>query len=143
MIIGFTGTKRGMTQRQRATVRYLLAELQMTELHHGDCVGADAQAHQEALLRGAAVVVHPPADPKLRAYCSGFRVTVLEPREYLKRNGDIVDACEVLICAPKQKAEQVRSGTWTTIRYAKKRGRVDEKFRIITVWPDGMFEEVK
>lgn len=60
MILGFTGTSHGMTQRQRATVKYLFCELLLTELHHGDCLGADKEAHNLALLMFVNVVVHPP-----------------------------------------------------------------------------------
>lgn len=44
MILGFTGTRQGMTDYQQAQVRRFLVAYQCTILHHGDCIGADAQA---------------------------------------------------------------------------------------------------
>lgn len=141
MTIGFTGTSQGMTQRQRATVHYLFGELVLTVLHHGDCVGADAQAHKIALDLAASVVVHPPSDPKLRAFCMGdVTVTVLGPRPYLARNKDIVlRGVDGIIAAPKDfiaPASLRKQGTWTTIGYARKAKR-----RLWIVYPDGTFKE--
>lgn len=43
MVIGFTGTRHGMTNAQRDTVLKLLSEkLTPSSAVHGDCVGADA-----------------------------------------------------------------------------------------------------
>lgn len=50
----------------------------------------------------------------------------------LVRNHDIVDSTELLIACPKEQVEVLRSGTWATIRYARKKE--------ITVWlidPEG------
>jgi hypothetical protein len=48
------------------------------------------------------------------------------------RNHDIVDETELLIACPGELAEAVRSGTWATVRYARKLGRP-----IVIFWPDG------
>jgi len=53
-------------------------------------------------------------------------------KPYLARNQDIVDETEVLIAVPAQKKEIVRSGTWATIRRARKAGRL-----IYFIFPDG------
>lgn len=139
MIFGFTGTHFGWTQRQRETVRYLFRELQLTELHHGDCVGSDAQADREAHACGAAVYAHPPSDPKLRAFCKSPTV-VLPPKPYLKRDRDIVAAgTDGLIATPRQMQEPASKrgeGTWTTIGYARQAKR-----HIWIVFPDGTFKE--
>jgi hypothetical protein len=138
VILGFTGTKRGQTQRQRAAVRYLFAELGVTELHHGDCIGSDAQADCDIYARTTArVVIHPPEDDKLRALCHGKRTTILPARSYLERNMDIAkDGVDGLIATPKEFEEVQRSGTWSTIRRARKLGR-----HIWIVFPDGTFRE--
>ena len=44
------------------------------------------------------------------------------PKPYLDRNRDIVDACEVLLATPDG-PERLRSGTWSTVRYARKIGK--------------------
>jgi hypothetical protein len=41
-IVGVTGTREGITVWQEAVVTRLLQEMPYLELHHGDCVGADA-----------------------------------------------------------------------------------------------------
>jgi outer membrane protein insertion porin family len=55
----------------------------------------------------------------------------------LDRNRAIVDSCDVLIACPKGPEEQ-RSGTWATVRYARK-----QKKRIVIIWPDGEVTEEK
>lgn len=98
--------------------------------HHGDCVGADESSHALAVAYDLRTCIHPPSDPKLRAWCSGD--LVLQERGYIERNHDIVhDTCR-LIAAPHEFEEQQRSGTWATIRYARKLGRL-----IIIILPDG------
>ena len=49
MIVGFTGTQRGMTETQRSVVHALLACLPVVTFHHGDCIGADAEAENRYL----------------------------------------------------------------------------------------------
>ena len=70
--IGFTGTRYGMTVAQRRTLRSLLANGAGREFHHGDCVGADAEAHDIAVALGIEPVIHPPVIDILRAM-SWFR----------------------------------------------------------------------
>lgn len=136
MKLGFTGTQRGMTGRQRASFRLLLVDLNVSELHHGDCVGADEEADADAKrMMIVKVVAHPPDDDKLRAFC-GAPTVVLPPKPYLKRNQDIVDAgLDGLVATPKDSAKpnSLRGqGTWTTIGYALKANRP-----VWIVYPDG------
>lgn len=123
MIVGFTGTQRGMTPRQLQDFTQLMRSLQLTEFHHGDCVGADQQAHDivRSLFPHCWIVVHPPLNPVKRAYCAGNAVLI--PADYLVRNKHIVDACELLVATPEQARPILRSGTWATVRYASKVGR--------------------
>lgn len=131
MRIGITGTSSDMTPAQRAALEAILRELGATELHHGDCVGADADAHAVAVGLGITVVVHPPEDARKRAYCQATRVE--PPKPYLDRNRAIVDATTVLVATPwEQTGEHLRSGAWATVRYARRRGR-----RVVIVRPDG------
>ena len=120
MIVGFTGTQVGMTPEQMAAVREALANPNTKEFHHGDCIGADEEAHNIAVEFHIPIFVHPPVNPNKQAFCrEGFH---FEPRPYLIRNHDIVDACNLLIATPRG-PEELRSGTWATIRYASKIGR--------------------
>lgn len=122
MRIGFTGTQAGMNQQQLDALWTLLQELDTTELHHGDCVGADYQAHTMANDQSINVVIHPPDKSNKRAFCVGC-IAIWMPKPYLERNKDIVETTEQLIAAPNSNKEQLRSGTWSTVRYAKKLGR--------------------
>ena len=120
--VGFTGTQRGMTEPQGLFVeRYLgVAKARPLAFHHGDCVGADAQAHMIAQALGIPVVLHPPSNDSKRAFCAAAEE--LPPLPYLQRNHAIVDASQVMLATPGEAEEQLRSGTWATIRYSKRRG---------------------
>jgi hypothetical protein len=123
--IGFTGTREGLTSSQYAGLTEEWQELRAksilmgctVELHHGDCLGADEEAHRLAVRLGFRTVIHPPESPKLRAYCEGDEE--LKPKEYLKRNKDIVNSVVRMYACPKERREKVRSGTWMTVRYAR------------------------
>lgn len=117
MKIGFTGTQAGMNPRQKEKLRFLLKFLRATEFHHGDCVGADAEAHDIATELGIKTIGHPPSNPSKRAYCNTTETRKEYP--YLVRNHHIVDDTEVLIAAPKTNEEELRSGTWATVRYSR------------------------
>jgi predicted Rossmann fold nucleotide-binding protein DprA/Smf involved in DNA uptake len=134
MRIGFTGTQKGMNSTQRENLAYLLRNASgKNEFHHGDCIGADAEAHELALDNGIAVILHPPENSTRREFCQGH-VHEEAPKPYIERNHDIVDACEVLVATPSGEEVQ-RSGTWATIRYAKRIGR-----KCIILYPNGKVE---
>ena len=123
MKVGFTGTRKGMTPEQISKVTAILKYHGASEFHHGDCVGADAEAHLVAVGLGVPVHIHPPINESGRAFCTGYE-KVSNSKPYLDRNKDIVEACELLIAAPDGLQEKVRSGTWSTVRYARERKRV-------------------
>jgi len=127
VIIGFTGTRQGMSWLQKQFLRLTLQNIceigKVNEFHHGGCVGADAEAHQ--IVRQIVpftIHVHWPENRKYEARLSGPFVS--EGRKpYLVRNEDIVKACDLLIAAPLTDKEQLRSGTWATIRCARRLGK--------------------
>ncbi len=121
MIVGFTGTQLGMSQKQRDALRKLLTRLGPRELHHGDCIGADAEANEIAIDLGIRTIGHPPKNPKKRAYCECNMWYA--PKEYIQRNHLMVDMCDHIIVAPKSDTQIIRSGTWATYRYAIKHER--------------------
>lgn len=135
VIVGFTGTRRGMTQVQRARLAVILDNPRagITAFHHGDCIGADAEAHaligdHSSILR----VIHPCTLAAMRAHCAGENVETRPPRRPLDRNHDIVRECAWLIACPRESSEVRRSGTWATIRFARKLQR-----RTTIIYPDG------
>jgi hypothetical protein len=128
--IGFTGTRQGMTRAQHYTLRDLLASFPGAILLHGDCIGADAEAHDISLELGYDVVIHPARIEDFRAF--KIAEDTRRPAPALTRNKHIVRETELLIAAPAEAIEQLRSGTWSTVRFARRVGR---PVRIIL--PDG------
>lgn len=143
MIVGSTGTKRGMTDAQWSTLGDLVAAQQTGPLenrisywHHGDCVGADAQCHVLALQHKIPVHLHPMEPDHFRAYCRGALFTNF-PKDPLKRNVDIARVIDKLFVTPKEFSNVTRSGTWHAVRKA-----LEESFRrkaidIVIILPDG------
>ena len=106
----------------------ILCKLKPTEFHHGGCKGADTEASRIAATLGIHVVCHPPIDKK--AIGDYYADKVLPEKEYLDRNRDIVDCTDCLIATPKENFEVVRSGSWYTVRYARKQNKnVHQIFR--------------
>ena len=129
--VAFTGTQVGWSAKQYDAVSDWVWALTtgdptLYRLHHGDCVGADANMHELCFEMGWQIMVHPPVDPKKRAFVHNTRFwepercEMLPEKPYLERNHDMVDVGGVLYATPKEKEEQLRSGTWATVRYAKK-----------------------
>ncbi len=91
-------------------------------------MGAD-QAIHNLVKDTIEIVIHPPRCDTMRAYCSSTQIR--SPQDYLIRNRNIVDETDVLLAFPATFHEVIRSGTWATIRYAKKMNK-----RVIIVYPD-------
>jgi len=146
--IGFTGTKEGMTEKQKGWVRsflfYLVKPFPPEEekfFHHGDCVGADFEAHTIACSWGFNIVIHPPVLSKYRAYSDQApdrtegTMEVRHCFQYLTRNKHIVDESDILLVTPKTEFQQLRSGTWAAYRYAKK-----QKKDTLIIFPSGRID---
>lgn len=131
--LGFTGTRKGMTQPQIEALRNTVKAFDIKEWHHGDCLGADAQSHLEIqkLFTDARIIIHPPDKNGMRAFCLGAH-QILDAMPYIARNREIVENTDVMVAAPGEMEEQQRSGTWSTVRYALRNGRF-----VLIVYPDG------
>jgi hypothetical protein len=135
--IGYTGTRDGMTSDQLRAFRLRLVELGPFDLFlHGACKGADSQAARlvyEELL-GVLVNALPGHLPNwvcpLALEASN---AVQEPRKTTERNWEIVERSDAVIACPKGTEDaDYRSGTWMTIRAAKKLRRP-----VTVILPDG------
>lgn len=128
IIIGFTGTRKGMSDRQKQEVRKIMmwykGEGKVEYVVHGGCTGADNEFHEifEAYVRH----VRPgyssvnPADFSFRG--SFPKADIVHPaKPYLVRNKDIVNECDILIACPLDNTP--KGGTWSTIKYAKRAGK--------------------
>jgi hypothetical protein len=127
VILGYTGTRLGMSASQmERTFRILLATMPRY-VTHGGCVGGDDQFDEMAAALGIPRVVRPAATGSRAIPGSVLRargwVVILQPREPLLRNREIVAASKLMIGAPATAVEERRSGTWYTIRWTRKRGK--------------------
>lgn len=125
MKVGFTGSRDGMSMAQKEQLVLLLYQFSPTEFHHGDCVGADAEAHDivREFFPDCKIIVWPPSIEFMRAYKTGDEIR--PPMPYIPRDQKIVDSAELLIGAPRVTVqEEPNSGSWYTIRYARKTGKV-------------------
>jgi hypothetical protein len=120
-----------MSEKQKSAFRNLLKTIRASHLHHGDCIGADKDAHDIAKELGLKIELHPPSKADLRAYCEAD--VVHDPEPYLQRNKKIVDHTKILVATPKTAVEEIKSGTWSTIRYALKQ----EQHAVVVISPDG------
>ena len=132
MEVGFTGTHYGLTPIQHDTLRdYFVVNFGPNDrFHSGDCVGSDGIAHTFGLLMGMYLIGHIPDIDTLRAFLSYDEIR--RPLPYLVRNKNIVKETKMLLATPATKAEVLRSGTWSTIRYARSLKR-----KIVIIFPDG------
>lgn len=140
-VIGVTATRRGLTDQQRVAafdVLVLRRELGAETVHHGACVGGDEQLVEMAYELGFHLVAHPsdmPAFVSDHALALSHEVLLAKPP--LDRNRDIVDAADhALLAHPHELVEVTRSGTWATVRYARRRTDLPR----VMVWPDGRVE---
>jgi hypothetical protein len=140
--VGFTGTQSGMTPAQGSKLVDVLSSWRRTDRydvvgHHGDCIGADEDFHKILITLGAAhPIIHPPVIPDKRALCEPYSI-MMNPLPYLERNRAIVRDSDVLLACPGGFQEELRSGTWATLRYALKHYPMIPRW---VIWPDGSWE---
>jgi len=135
MHLGITGTRKGLTEAQFDQLKEFIIEIdEVTHLHEGDCIGVDQQITImfQDLRPDVRVICHPPIRIGTKAF--GAYDETREPKGYISRDKDIVDESQYLWACPDG-PERVRSGTWTTVRYARKQGLL-----ICIIYPDGEVE---
>lgn len=127
MILGFTGTRNGLTAAQRNSLGSVF-EMLPDQLIHGGAIGADTE-FDEWFKRNAwsttlKVDIYP-ADQRRREYWLfkyGTDFPWLEIHQAmppLDRNQIIAQRCDHLLACPHTFEQQLRSGTWATVRYAR------------------------
>lgn len=152
--LGFTGTQNGLSPDQAEALtgmfKRILTEQGQVAFHHGDCIGADVQAH--ALFHDLARVwggnscgihIHPPDNPDKRAYADKHRggayshlPMLIHPElPYMVRNEQIVLQSHLVIATPKTSTHATRSGTWSTARRARTAGT-----RVDVIYPNGAID---
>lgn len=120
-ILGFTGSRSGLTALQEDRLRHYLREWEPDLIVHGGCRGADTEFHELAMNLSGTVLasVYPSRESQLANFEGRDRTSVNLIRPPLDRNHTIVEVCDWLIACPRQIDEVLRSGTWATIRYAR------------------------
>jgi hypothetical protein len=124
--IGFTGNRNGLNSEQEEQITLLLNKYNNIIVSHGDCVGSDTDFHklcinykETHLDKTIMIHIYPPNNSSLRAFNQGD--LLMEEKPYLERNLNIIKNSSILIACPIDKnKEELRSGTWSTIRQAKK-----------------------
>lgn len=140
MRMTFTGTRSGMTPKQLSKVmesfRSLRTASELQILIHGACHGADREAHKLVTHR----IMYPcNTEQAIWAMAAKKDGDIVYPiiSDSIKRNHVMVDEGNVVVAAPATKTEIFRgSGTWATIRYARKCQK-----RLIICWHDGTVTE--
>src|SRR6266480_5075411 len=140
MRVGITGSRYGpITEEQSDNLRRIIKSFMGKEniLYHGACIGVDEEATMMAHDLGYTCVACPPVDKLFISEAAlTLSIEVRPEKDYLERNRDIVQECEVLIVVPASFKWQPHSGTWYTSVYAKTVGR-----RRVMVYPDGTTKE--
>lgn len=129
--MGVTGSRRGISPSQLTYFEMLLQEKPPARFHHGMCAGADRVCHQtiRQMIRNAVIIGHPSNLPgtQLDLDCDFTR----SPKPPLQRNQDIVLESNFLAAFPLS-TEVRRSGTWATIRFARKKS-----LPLVICYPNG------
>ena len=127
MVVGITGT-RAIENVDAIRLKRLTSVLQRYNtlykgnllIVHGGAHGVDKYVHNFCIDENISVKVRP-------AYkeCNFSGVYLQEtPEPPLKRNKIIVNECNILLAVPNNpEEEELRSGTWSTIRYAEKQNQ--------------------
>lgn len=129
MRLGFTGSRHGMSDAQKKAFIDIASSGKWHEFHYGDCVGADEEALWLLVELGGAILHSHPAhlntewDSIWRANTASkypeLRIIEHKAKHPLERNKDIVTKSDHLVGCPSSDNPFDRSGTWSTIRFAR------------------------
>jgi hypothetical protein len=129
-----------MTDEQWDQVIEILLNLNYEEVHFGDCIGADADFFvilyglREETKRPCVIHSHP---SNIKGTQAKSKSDIIYPEKPpIERDKIIANRSDILIACTKGFEEEIRSGTWTTVRYARKIG-----IKILIVWPNGSVTE--
>lgn len=142
MSLAFTGTRKGMTDAQKRTVKQLLQAIDPKVVDHGCCEGADrdfhllCEMHTDAHVHGWPSVLHQQYEWAMENIHTFY--TVHQPMQPLARNQKMRERAKIVIACPKEDTEpsaQRAGGTWSMIRQTRK-----DLILLFIVWPDGHFD---
>ena len=127
MIVGFTGTRKGMSEKQIKLVTEFLKKegSKISKILHGGCIGADMDFHNLCKEYKREVYPgHSTYNKKDNSFKGDYEDAdiIHQSKPYLERNKDIVDNCDILIATPLINSS--KGGTWYTINYAEKNNKL-------------------
>lgn len=141
---GFTGSRRGLTELQKASLRKWMLNNPTWPwmVFHGCCKGAD-EAFVDLVWEKSNFQGDPASPIRIWGYPCDITAWVspnalsrctstMRPMAPLVRNGIIAGQSSVLLACPGGMQEEQRSGTWSTVRAARKR-----PIPVVIFWPDG------
>jgi hypothetical protein len=128
--LSFFGSEEGMTDKQQKAFCKLLETLQPKELHHGDRIGGDAQAHFHGRRTVATMEIHVhPAKEVRRVFSIGNQLHKLVSRNKAMHN--IVDSGRHLVIAPTSTIDDA-SEPWQAATLARQQHKT-----IHIIYPNG------
>lgn len=138
MKVGFFGTRYGTTSVQFNVLQELISKLDMTEFHHTDYVGADAQAHDlvRSVFPKVRIYTHPQNSFSYRAFCRGDVIRQGSP--FLVRNRVLIKSVDTIVIVPSTMQADWRSSVWIAARKANALHRL-----VIMVLPDGTIQNIE
>lgn len=135
MILGFTGTRKGLSSDQVILLHWDIEDSEADLLIHGGAEGADEVADDAAARANIPIEIYPCIAHRFLLWTEigdGVVRRVHAPTPPLIRNQIIARRCDRLIATPAGEEEEMRSGTWATVRYARKAGK-----RVTIITPSG------
>lgn len=132
MKIAFTGTRKGMTAKQLLLVQDMINRFE-GEVYHGGCLGADREFHLLCEHKFK-ITIHPGDVFQKNHYKNWPNLEEIQP--YLDRNKTMVDKADLVFAASGTEQEELRSGTWSTIRYA-----IKTKKPVLIFYPNGTSQQ--
>lgn len=137
-ILTVTGTRKGMTLHQHNTFVSMLKADRPSLIVHGAALGADSDVHRKAILYNIPCDIYPASGVPSNIDNLNIRAIdiIHEAAPPLERNKTMVKAGTHVVAFPKLMVEELRSGTWAAIRYAK-----TARKPLTIVWPDGTIDE--
>jgi len=134
MVIGFTGTRRGPTPRQSDGIRRFVRAVPPSRFVHGGAPGCDTIAHHivRAACPDICIEIHPSEIHGSTVWMPMGNCEIYPELPPLDRNRVIVSRVYGMLAVPKSSREESRSGTWATVREARRIG-----CPVIIIRPDG------
>lgn len=135
-----TATQRGLTKEQRlAAANFFIrddVQFDLEVFRHGGCIGGDEELEYLASSLTEALIICHRGDTPEKWADARYSHEFVDPLPNLERNHEMVDDAEHLLACTGEAFEVQRSGTWATIRYARKQGKP-----ITLIFPDGTVKE--